>query len=184
MTVEEVFKTISSHMIEGMMVHDSLADTFAFLNLNGFKRISEYQFKKESLCYRKLHRYYIDRYHKLVEESRVDDPNIIPESWYNYTRPQVDINSKRNAVKSMIDKWVSWEKDTKQLYQGMSRQLEEINEVSAAMYVDHLVEEVDCELKKAERLAIDLASVDYDLKYILDIQKPMHDKYKKLARKV
>lgn len=43
---------------------------------------------------------------------------------------------------------------------------------------------VETALKKAERLAIDLASVDYDLKYILDIQKPMHDKYKKLARKV
>ena len=180
MTTDEIFKTLSSHMIEAMMIHDQLADAFAFLNLNGFKRISEYQFKKESACYRKLHRYYIDRYHKLVSESRVEDPELIPSSWHNYTRPDVDANSKRNAVKNMINEWVSWEKDTKKLYQGMSKELEEQGEVSAASYLDHLIDDVDCELKKAERLSIDLASVDYDMRYILEIQKPLHDKYKRL----
>ena len=183
MTAEEIFKTLSSHMVTAMMIHDQLADAFAFLNLNGFKRISEYQFKKESACYRKLHRYYIDRYHKLVSESRVDDPALIPSSWHNYTRPDVDINSKRNAVKNMIGEWVSWEKDTKKLYQGMSKELEEIGEVSASMYVDHLITEVDNELKRAERLSIDLASADYDMTYILDMQKPIHDKYKALMKK-
>ena len=184
MTVEEAFKTLSAHMVEAMMIHDQLADAFAFLNLNGFKRMSEYQFKSESMCYRKLHRFYIDRYNKLIDESRVEDPALIPDSWHNYKRWEVDANSKRNAVKTMIEHWVSWERETKKLYQEVSHELGEIGEVTASLYVDRLVEEVGRELKKAERIMINLASADYSMMYILDIQKPLHDKYKKLAREI
>jgi len=28
----------------------------------------------------------------------------------------VDVNTKRNAVKDLMDKWVKWERDTKKLY--------------------------------------------------------------------
>ena len=184
MTVEEIFTKLSSHMVTAMMIHDQLADAFAFLNLNGFKRISEYQFKSESMCYRKLNRFYIDRYNKLISESRVEDPALIPDSWHNYKRWEVDVGSKRNAVKTMLDHWVSWERETKKMYQDMSHELSMSGEVSASLYVDRLVKEGDCELKKADRIMIDLASADYDMTYILDMQKPLHDKYKKLAKKI
>ena len=183
MTVEEIFKELASHGVEAIMIHDYLANAFAFLNLNGFKRISEYQFERESKCYRKLNRYYIDRYNKLIETGSVEDPDLIPSSWYNYTRQQVDTNTKRTAVKNMLEHWVSWERETKKLYQDMSKNLCDIGEVSASLYVDKMIKEVTDELKRAERLVIDLASADYDIVYILEMQKPLHDKYKALQSK-
>jgi len=60
--------------------------------------------------------YYSTRYHKLLDTTNVPMPDVIPNNWYKYNTMEVDVSTKRNSVKSMMEKWVQWEKNTKKLY--------------------------------------------------------------------
>lgn len=178
MTVEEIFRTISSHMIKGVMIHEQLADYYDFLNLHGYKRCHEYHSKCEMKGMRKLHRYFINHYNRLIEEEVIENPDVIPASWYRYTRQEVDANTKRSAVKSGIERWVSWEEETKTLYEKMYKELMEIGEVAAAKRLCRNIHDVDKELKWAQRKHINLVTSDYDIGYILGEQDHLHDWYK------
>ena len=180
MTVEEIFKGLSAHMIKGIMIHEQLADYYDFLNLHGYKRCHEYHAKCEMKYMRKLHRYFINHYNRLIEEEIIEDPNIIPASWYRYTRQEVDTNTKRNAVKSGIERWVAWEQETKDLYEKMHGELMDLGEVAAANKLSCWIHDVDDELKYAQRKHINLLTSDYDIAYILFEQDALHDKYKEL----
>ena len=180
MTIEEIFSELSSHFVKGLMLHDQMANYFDFLQLQGYKRCHEYHFKAESDNYRKLNRYYLNHYNKLILEQRVDDPKVIPDSWYKYSRSDVDIATKKNAVNSAINKWVSWETETKELLERMYCELLDLNEISTAIFLQDFIKDVDCELEYAERKHLDLMSVDYDMTYILEEQKRLHDKYKSM----
>lgn len=178
MTVEEIFKEISAHMIKGVMIHEQLSDYYDFLNLHGYKRCHEYHAKCEMKGMRKLHRYFINHYNRLIEEDVIENPNVIPVSWYRYTRQDVETGTKRNAVKTAVEKWVSWEQETKDLYEKMYRELMELGEVTTANKLSCYIHDVDKELKYATRKHINLVNVDYDLMYILMEQDSLHDKYK------
>lgn len=180
MTVDEIFKKVSSHFVKGMMIHDKMADYYDFLSLRGYKRCHEYHFKHESCNYRKLHRYYLNHYHRLIEEEDVTPPDIIPNSWYRYTRKEVDVSTKRSAVKTGMEKWVSWEKETKDLLQMACRELAENGEEATVIFMGKLLSDVDCELKWAERKVLDLEAVEYNLGFIIGEQTKLHDKYKRM----
>ena len=179
MTVEEIFKTLSSHMVKGVMIHEQMSDYYDFLNLHGYKRCHEYHAKCEMKYMRKLHRYFLNHFNKLIEEEEIENPKIIPETWYKYKRQEVDISTKRNAVKDGIEKWVAWEKETKDLYERMYVELIDIGEIAASEKIACFVRDVDKELKWAERHHINLVSADYNMSYILGLQDHWHDWYKK-----
>lgn len=178
MDVSEMFSDISAHFVRGMMFHDQMADYYDFLQLRGYKRCHEYHFKAESCNYRKLHRYYLNHYNKLIPETRVDDPQAIPDSWYKYARSDVDTQTKKNAISTALDKWVEWESDTKSMLERVYCELINLGEVATAMFIEEFIKDVDCELKYAERKRLDLMSIGYDMTYILEEQKRLHDKYK------
>lgn len=182
MTIDEIFKKLSAHIIKGIMIHEQMADYYDFLNLHGYKRCHEYHAKCEMKNMRKLHRYFINHFNKLIEEENIENPDVIPASWYRYTRQDVDTNTKRSAVKAGIEKWVSWEKETKDFYESMVTELIDMGEQSAAKKVACLLHDVDCELKWAQRRHINLLSADYDIGYILGEQDYLHDYYKKAMK--
>ena len=182
MTVEEIFKQISAHMIKGLMIHDQLADYYDFLSLRGYKRCHEYHYKIENASYRKLHRYYLNHHNRLIPEERIDNPNIIPESWYKYKRQDVDASTKKNAVSTGMNKWVEWETETKDILSKAYTDLMQIEEEASALFIAELIKDVDCELKYAKRKQIDLNVIDYNIEYILQEQTCIHDKYKKLLK--
>ena len=179
MAVNEIFRDLSAHFVKGMMVHDKMADYYDFLSLRGYKRCHEYHFRRESANYRRLHRYYINRYHKLIEEAPVGEPDIIPASWYRYTRNEVDTSTKRSAIKSGVDKWITWETETLNKLQQAYDALCEAGDPAAALFIEDYIQDTECELKAAHRKALELSAVDYDMPYIMQEQKRIHDKYKR-----
>ena len=50
--------------------------------------------------------------------------------------------------------------------------------VADAIMVENLVEDVNSELKKLERIIVDLISSGYDMVYITESQQRIHNKYK------
>lgn len=184
MTVSEIFAELSAHIVKGLMFHEQMSNYYDFLNLKGYKRCHEYHFFCENIAFRKLTRYYINHYNRLIEMVDFDDPGAIPINWWQYTRQEVSPETKKNAVKDGIVSWVRWEKETKSLYQRAYKELMQIGEVAAAMHVKCLIEDVDCELKHAERRHLDLMSVNYDMMYVVDKQHELHEKYKKKLKEM
>ena len=179
MTVEEIFGKIAAIMIKGMMTHEQFADYYDFLGLCGYKRCHEYHSILEGYEYRKLNRFYINYYNKLIPENPVENPHVIPESWYRYTRQDVDNNTKQKAVKEGLEKWLKWEKEVRQMYCDFYKELTELHEIKAAMYVEELICGVSKEIKSIERYHLNLRAVDYNMSYIISGQDKKHKKYKR-----
>lgn len=183
MELEEIYAEISTHMIKGMMFHEQMANYYDFLGLEGYKRCHEYHYLEESCAHRGLNRYFINHHNKLIPEVEFEAPDVIPTNWYSHVRQDVDINTKRNAIKNGLVKWVEWERKTKKLYEKMYKELITIDEVASAIKIKELICDVDQELKEAERYHLNKEAINYDLSDIIAEQKSKHDKYKKEMKK-
>lgn len=178
MTVDEIFRDLAKHSLDGVMVHEEMSTYYRFLNFKGYSRMHEYHMAKEYCGYKKLCRYYMSRYHRIIPKHVPEQQNVIPDTWYNYKQIDVDANTKRKAVKSGLEKWVLWEQETKDFYQKMHHELCEIGETAAAMFLADYIREVDHELSKAESYHITKNTNDYSLAMIEEEQKKKHHDYK------
>lgn len=161
------------------MIHEQLANYYDFLGLQGYKRCHEYHFLQETCAYRGICRYFINHHNMLIPDERFEAPDVIPSSWYEHTRDDVDIATKKNAVKSGLTRWVTWERETKKLYEQMYQELIKLDEVASACKIKELICDVDCELKKAERYWLNKEATGYDMSQIISEQKSKHKKYRK-----
>lgn len=179
MTTEEIFTKLAEHMLEGMKIHCDFAQVYDFLGLYGFSKCHEYHYLAETKGYESLLHYYSCRYHKLLKLGEISNSNIIPESWYKYTTMAIDTGTIRNAIKTLMEKWIQWEKDTKTFYSQMYKELHEIGEIASAEEIKIYILDVDDELKHAEKKLIKLETFGYDISVIVEWQQPMYNKFKK-----
>lgn len=178
MTREEIFSAISARQIEGIMLHDQMAQCFTFLHLDGYKRLQEFRFMDEAAEHRSMVRFYIERYNRLIPGAHANNPAILPESWMGRTRLEVDTSTKRMAVRDMFKRWVNWESSTLSSLQAHAQILYNSGDVVGADYIGRMAKDVADELKTATGMMIDLDAVDYDMAVILDSQPALHRKYK------
>ena len=178
MTVEEIFEKIIHHQIKGLMIHEQFASYYDFLGLKGSRKCHEYHYLDESIGFRATMHYMISHYNKLVPDTPIDAPKMIPENWYNYTRDDVDINTKRNAIKQAMESWKEWETSTKKLYEDMYMELLRLDDVAGALFIKNLICDVTHELKKVQQYCLNLKAVDYDMVYIIEKQDEIHHKFK------
>ena len=177
MTCEEVFQEIAGHMIEGMMFHQQLSEYYEFLGLPGYAECHNYHFMDESCMYHDLCKYYIVHYNKLLPSDSLKDPQVIPSSWYKYSRADVDVTTKRRAVQTGLEKWVAWERETKALYEQMYKELLDSNDIAAAHEVKQLIKAVTKEVEKSELYHLNKQATDYDMESIIQEQKMKYDEY-------
>ena len=184
MTLEDVFSKLSSHLIEGLMFHDQLSNYFGFLSLNGYEMCHKYHYLSESLSYKELNSYYLKHYNKLVKEGKPTNPSAIPQSWYKFTRQDVDTNTKKNAVQAGFTKWVTWERDTKNIYEAMYSELVALGNIDASLFVAELIRDVSEELVEAEQYLTDLETDGYDISDIIIWQEELIKRYRKKIHKL
>lgn len=110
--------------------------------------------------------------------------DVIPQTWYKYTRYDVDANTKRQGVKEGFKKWLDYEKETKQFLTEMAKYLEQMGEREASRKLDYLIEAVEKEIQHAEQKMIALENTNYDINYILQEQEPLKAKYAEKIRKL
>ena len=170
MTVEEIFSNLRAHMFEGTMMHDKMASAYSFLNLRGYHKNQIHHYLEEVKSYRELQDFYLDLYHKLIPEKKIEEKQIFSSTWYKYLREDVDTNTKRSSVKDLMQKWINWERETKTLYETSYKQLIELGEIRAAAKLLDLVKDVSDELIEASNLYINLETVNYDIVYIIEQQ--------------
>ena len=177
-SVESTFSEINARMIAALMFHDQMADYFDFLGMKGYKRLHEYQYFTESLERKKLNPYYINHHNKLIPDIYSGQVTMIPENWQTANRISVGKSTKQKGIEDGFNQYHEWESETKNLYEHYSSRLREMGAVADAIMVEKLVEDVNSELKKLERIIVDLISSGYDMVYITESQQRIHDKYK------
>lgn len=184
MTVEEIFSQISKHMVEGLMFHSQLSDYFGFLGLEGYQLCHKYHYFEENSNYRKISFYYLYHYDRLILDVPIENPHIIPESWYQYTRHDVNAPTRKSSIQAGIEKWVNWEKDTKVLYERLYQELIKINEVAAAKEFCNYIKDVDDELADACQQHLSLMAIDFDISDIMMKQDKIKKDYKKKLKEI
>ena len=152
---------------------------YDFLHLCGYKKCHEYHYLEENQGYRKLHHYYVEHYNKLIGLDDIKRPNIIPNSWYRHKREDVDYQLKCQSIETGMEIWINWEKQTKQFYQKKFKQLIQLGEIAAAIFLQQYVCDVSDELRRAENELLDLKAINYDMVSIIEKQQKNHKKYKK-----
>jgi len=177
MDVENIFSELAAHMIKGFMTHELLANYYAFLNLEGYAKCHEYHYISESVSYRKLCQYYMSHHDRLIRNSKVETPQIIPNGWFDYTKQDVDPKTKRSAIEHGMKLWVDWESETKELYENMHAEFVAAGNVADALMLEDYILDVDDELAFATNEHINAKSIDYDLSVIIPCQKEMRDLY-------
>lgn len=179
MNLQEIFSEIINHMLEGMMVHEQLANYFDFLALEGYKYCHDYHYIEETLSHRKVQNYFIEHYNKLVSESQPNIIQVIPPEWYNHIRQDVDMATLRESIQKGMLAWINWEKETKQLYEKSYNALLSINEVAGAERIKELVIDVSEELVEADKLYLEILHTNFDLSVIIPKQQEIKKKYAK-----
>lgn len=179
MTIDEIFTKLSNHMREGIQYHYEIAKSFEFLGLWGFAHCHDsHQFEEEKNLKELMH-YYATHYFKLLQQERIPEVKVIPDVWYKYTSQSVDVNTRRSTVKDLMNKWIGWEKTTKEVYQTMRQELISINEIDAALELDKYIRDVSKELSHAEKKLLTLEAHNYDMPTIIEQSEQMLIKYKK-----
>lgn len=178
MTVDEIFKILATHMVKGCKTHEELANYYDFLSLKGFRACHEHQYIEESCGYRKLCRYYMKHYKKLIQPDKVQEVKLIPSSWYGHERQDVDIILKRESAKTGFETWINWQKETKNLYENMYSELIALNQIATAMFLKKYICDVTKEIEKAEKEYIKYTDLDFRIEFLIQDQKKLYHKYK------
>ena len=176
----ELFEAVSRHQIEGMMLHDQLADAFALLALPGFAMMHEYRFADESKAMRAVHAYYITHHHALLPESHPAAADLL-RNWRG-TDWQQAMSVRRKSAHELFCRWVEWERATKVLYQQVVTELINHGEPAAAHELMALVNDVDEELAYAEDLHMRLDGISYDAATLEQMQEELSEKYAEKLR--
>ena len=123
-------------------------------------------------------------YNRFIPELPVQDPKAIPQAWRQYKRQDVDVPTRKNAVRDGMDAWIAWEHDTKSVYENSAKELFNIGDVSAARFAEGYAEESGNELKTAVKDFLSKKASDFDMALIAGEQKMIHDKCRKKMRKI
>lgn len=183
-TTEDVFAEVNARYIAALMLHDQMADYFDFLGLHGYKRLHEHQYYEESRERRKLNRYYINHHGRLIPNRFTGTVAMIPDGWLTANQISVGRGTKQKAVEDGFNAYRDWEAETKKLYESYSQKLRELGEVADAVFLESMVKDVSEELKRLERIITDLISAGYDMVYVVESQKKLHDKYKAAEKRL
>lgn len=175
--METIFAKLRARMLEGMVFHDEMAKYYDFLNLKGYRKCHEYHYAEETKGYRELSLYYMEHHHKFIQVLPIERPDVIPQSWREATRSQVDHGTRQSGIKSGIEKWVKWEQDTKAIFEDAYLSLIEMGKPADAEFVLRYVKDVDEELQHAQGKHITLESIGYDLITVVMEQDEIYKKY-------
>ena len=149
--IKDIFAKIRAHMLEGMVFHDEMMRYYDFLGLEEERDEHLEHYMEESDGYQALSRYFVNHYNMLIPQEKMKRPDVIPESWYRYTRQEVDASTRQTARHDAYRRWVEWERNTKDFYQEQYQELASMGEIAAAHFLLHFILAVDDELKCAEK---------------------------------
>lgn len=184
MSVADIFKSMASHMIEGMMVHEQLMNSYMFLGLQGYAACHTYHYLSESCGYIRLCRYASDHLDILIPSDRPENPAILPESWKRGKRTDVTPAMRREALEAAIREWIKWETGTVELYSGFYKELLDSGQIPVAEFVKKYAADAEEEIAYAKNDLIHKSAMNFDIISILEEQSELEKCFRKKIKKI
>lgn len=154
-TVEAIYVELLSHCMRGIEFHSELIDLYLFLGRETDADFHRRQCKDELHRYWCLKKYYMTHHNKLLKETDWESVSIIPNSWHNYARMDVDDATRRNYCKEAIDQWIKYETETKELFEKKYGEFISLGRVADATFLQEFICEVSEELAHAQKVKIE-----------------------------
>lgn len=177
MEIAKIFSELSSHLVEGLMLHDQLCSIYLYLGLEGYAECHKYQLLAESVNYRKLQDFFVTRYERMIPESKVTNPQLVDDSFFE--RRDLSPENVKKHIMYALKTWIEWEETSKDLFEKMWTDCIELGEVNAAEFIMALIHDVDSELVRAKSHEAKKIMTDFDLVEIAGEQKSWEKEYKK-----
>lgn len=176
MSTREVFVSLASHMVKGMMTHEQLMNSYLFLGLKGYAHLHEKHYLSETKGYIKLCKYASKHYSILLQAERVEDPKVIPPSWKEATRETVTPDVRRQALEAALTEWINWESEAVEVYSEAFRNLYDMGEIDAAFFVKKFLSDAEKELTFARQELLSKRAMDFDIVSIIEEQEKFQNK--------
>ena len=185
MLIGDLLSPIASHMIEGMMVHEQLMNSYNFLGLYGYGACHEYHYLSETIGYTKFCKYVSEHFDIIVpSEIRPNDPKILPESWRDMARFDVTSKDRREAIIAGYEAWIKWEVDTLDLYEKCYEGAIESGRIPFSEFIKSYILDVEEELTYVKREQILKEAMNYDIVSIIEEQDKVYKFFKKKIRRI
>ena len=183
MEAVETLKGVAVRLVEGMMLHNDLADVFDYLGLRGYKRMQEYYGAWDAITLRKIHRYSVNHEGRILPDDKpVYDP--LAAALAGHDRSEASVQERIMYTRRAVEKWVAWQEETLSKMEAAAGALRAYGHIAAACMVEKLVCYTSKELKCAKRLHMELMAVDFDPAYAMQCQGCIHDEYRRKARRM
>lgn len=181
----EIFERVIGHMTKGVMFHDRMMDLYGFLGLEGLKKLHEYQYYDESMNRRDLKCYMLETLNMIAEDVNINDNGLdfLPQAWFGYTRHEITPEMKKQAIMPSFEAYKQWEDETKELLSYCASELMYMGKVADSKKLTEMVEDVEDELKEIDSLVLKIGSTDFDMKYLVQMQDDLLEKYEKKLKK-
>lgn len=187
MPFEEICKLVAQRLLQGCMNHEQFANYYNFLGLEGYSVFHEYHFFEQMFGYRQFVTYYIDHQDRLIQDfspNSLSSFSIIPDNWFSYTREDMDTNTRRNAVKSGLEKYIHWEKETKKFLEDMYSQSIQQGFIGIAIQIKKYIKSVEEQIKHANKVYLEIKSTEYDMPTVVAKQDYLIKKYTKKLHQI
>ena len=184
LTIDEIFSILASHMLQGIMLHEQFMNVYLFLGFYGYSKCHEYHYLSETDDYILLNQYKILHFDKLISLNPLINLNIIPESWLYSTSQGVDKSTYMQALEAVLNTWINWEEETKNLYSNMYEHMLDIHEIAAAEFIYDYIRGVDKELLYAKHELLYKNTIGFDLISMVEEQDRYKDKFSEKIRRL
>lgn len=164
MICKDAFLKVIQRQTEGLMYHDGMTDYYTFLQLDCLKDLHNKQTKDELCNLRKSKHLFISTFGTLPFYSAAD-PKVIPADWKSKTNTEVDEQTLKLLIKSTLANYLTWEQETCEIYKTVAHVLKENMNFPLYREVCDLIEDVQKEICKIDKMIVDAASYGYAPSY-------------------
>ena len=158
----KVFEDTAMRCLKGLMYHRQLEDYFRFLGFDDLARIQRERYLEESDGFARVCTCYLQGTGKLL---KFDDPKVeslIPPSWYQHVKNDVDTSTRKSHLKQAMDFWVNWEREVLEAHDASALQMDRDGLRLMSLFFCRMLNDVRDELAFAERLREELQITEYD----------------------
>lgn len=163
MKIEDIFGSVASRMVEGVMFHDNLYLMFTYLGMQKFANEHKLQYDEESDNYKDICKFFVLNENKLPPKTKVEIFDFVPTEWYSLNRHEIGYEERVALIESLFRIWIEWEQGTKKIFSQAYNELTLSGEYSYADKIMLYLNDVQNELARANKEYLEFKASGHDM---------------------
>lgn len=181
---KELFERLNEHFLMAEAFHRESELAFYYLALPGFSELHRFQYLDESKTHCDVMKYAIDKWGLVLPAVGGSDARVLAPTAKSVDGVDSDAKTKQGAIEKLWKWYHDWEVDSLVEYTDVATKLREDGHIAAAIFVEHIVEDVDQELIELDHIMHELEGMDYDMPTITSMQEDLKTEYQKKIHKL